>query len=503
MARRLRSYVSPNVFVHVPWVSEAEEDKRRPGRQPSEADNSQADRVEDDRDTRHDSDSGFRKSQPKQCASPVASAKPRLRLLFFIPGNPGLIGYYRPFMSLLVKDLARHEQRSGDGRDKMETMVVGMSLGGFEVGSYDSPSMQWKIEVESEEVGALKSGSSGSTQNACGAEEDDLFYPSTSSYRPREDKKKELFSLRNQIELSYARLEFLIHKIQEDRKHLFRVNGRENEDGSKPIEVILAGHSVGAYICLELVRLWHERCHAQSPSSKQPAWKPSTCILLTPTIQDIHLSPSGVVATPLLTNFSFLPSLAQILVRSVLLKVLPTTLFTSLVSRVTGMKQGSHGLEATLAFLNSEQGVEQALYMAGWEMKEIRTDKWGEEVWGASHDEVFSSNADGRREYSSPTLFFWFAKEDHWVANVTKEAVLQSRASDVEVVRDHIAKAIEPVGIEKFEETRIDEEQQAEFSRPSPSIHIQESDGLVHAWCLQQSEVVARQVGAWLKDLGN
>jgi hypothetical protein len=151
-----------------------------------------------------------------------------------------------------------------------------------------------------------------------------------------------------------------------------------------------------------------------------------------------------------------------------------------------------------LAFLRSERGVEQALYMAGWEMKEIRADKWGQEVWGAS-DDIFSPDVGGRRESGNPRLFFWFAKEDQWVADVTKKAIVNSGASGAVVERDHVSKPVQEAELHQIAEARIKGGQRGDLVRRDPRIRIQESEGLVHAWCLGQSEIVARRVVRWLE----
>ena len=39
------------------------------------------------------------------------------------------------------------------------------------------------------------------------------------------------------------------------------------------------------------------------------------------------------------------------------------------------------------------------------------------------------------------------------------------------------------------------------FDLKRPKIRVQESEGLVHAWCLRQSEVVAERVGRWLREV--
>jgi hypothetical protein len=165
------------------------------------------------------------------------------------------------------------------------------------------------------------------------------------------------------------------------------------------------------------------------------------------------------------------------------------------------MQPGSHGLEATLAFLKSENGVEQALHMANWEMKEIRMNRWGKEVWGASHGETSAAAAE-EEKHTSPRLFFWFTKEDHWVADITREAIMETHAPGAVVQRHHVA---EPAGRAEFEGTVVqgNDSKETPCAVDSPTIRILESDGLLHAWCLGQSEIVAKGIGQWLEEVWN
>jgi hypothetical protein len=146
------------------------------------------------------------------------------------------------------------------------------------------------------------------------------------------------------------------------------------------------------------------------------------------------------------------------------------------------MKEGGHGLETTVQFLRSGLGVKQALFLAGWELREIRTDRWGDEVWGVTPEGGGDNNDRGAREETrSPALYFWFAKEDHWVANVTRDEILSKRGEK----KDHQTTGQETEG----------------RTRHRPRILVDDGDGLVHAWCLDQSEMVAERVGDWLEEV--
>jgi pimeloyl-ACP methyl ester carboxylesterase len=403
-----------------------------------------------------------------------------LTLVFFITGNPGLIAYYHPFLSLLVERLKKRKEA------ERPVVVAGFSLGGF-----DAKPSRWATTGANSSSGNDDRYQSTDGDAIAGDEEmiQEILYPPLRSRQASDDYNDDrIYTLREQIELTYARLEALVARLRLQ----FRRDNYDLDDESelKPVKVVLTGHSVGTYIALELVRLWHER-EMQHPAFEMergrekeengPSWMISSCILLTPTIVDLHMSPSGRIATPLLTSIpvlsAYLPDLAHGLLHSVLVRGLPSKWMASLVARVTGMHVGSHGFDATMAFLTSRSGVRQALTMAAAELKEIRADQWGAEVWGAAVDEeegdttrVIKASGSTRRR---PRLYLWFAKEDHWVADITREEILRSK-----------------VGTEG-----------ENGGRTRPTIVIDETAGLVHAWCLEQSDMVAERVGEWLEEI--
>lgn len=53
------------------------------------------------------------------------------------------------------------------------------------------------------------------------------------------------------------------------------------------------------------------------------------------------------------------------------------------------------------------------------EMKEITTDKWDAEVWGAVHPSPTS--------IPRARLFFYFGEDDHWVADHTRDDLMRMR----------------------------------------------------------------------------
>lgn len=397
---------------------------------------------------------------PENPTSPSTNTQPQspetLTLLFFIPGNPGLIEYYTPFLTLLIK---KSEEWSQKGKN---LGVVGFSLGGFEA-PIPSPSIYERSGIP------IAPGSGWTVRNEAEEESLGLLYPSDTTRR----KARGTYTLKEQIALTHGRILGFIERLQ-------------RREGPVEVEVILAGHSVGAYIALEVVKLHHER-YRQHPDFAHEFTIVST-ILLTPTIINIAHSPSGRIATPLLSYLPFLPTLLQ-LGASGLTGTLPKSWMRGLVRRITGMKDDAV-VNVTASFLERSGAVRQALDMAGWEMREIGVGSWEEAVWGVvegaekegsmadgkegeeavggeTNTDDGDGNANGTVEVSwrPPFHHFLFAKEDHWVADETRETIVSSMNGRAKILVDD-----------------------GEL-------------GLVHAWCLEQSEMVARIVSGWIEEV--
>lgn len=496
----VRSHVSPDVFLHVPASLALAGEEARTNIPPTTA------------------------TTPTTTPT-TTTATTVLNVVFFITGNPGLIAYYHPFLAGLVRGFSS------------PVVVAGFSLGGFEVEDWFGPGGT-AAGAEAvrrggggggrEESMVGRSGKSTESESESVDDDEDeqererereslrdlLFLDPTSltassseaiGARRRISPSQKIYTLTEQIELCYARLENLVTRLREQYKvsqGLGRGDTTKTRTGGLNIKVTLVGHSVGAYIALELVRIWYERRRLAlngpeslpSPTTTTTtttAWTIPSAILLTPTIQDLHLSSSGRVASPLLTYMPFLPGLAHGLVQDVLVKLLPASWLETLVRRFTGMQAGSHGLVATVAFLRSRRGVRQALEMARLELREIRGDSWGEEVWGVVGGGADEESRPGMKGLSpSPRLYFWFAKQDHWVADVTREEILKTRAIDGFVEREDDLGHGDGIG-------------SVDHDGRTPRIRIDETDGLVHAWCLTQSELVTRRVSGWLQELWN
>ena len=59
--------------------------------------------------------------------------------------------------------------------------------------------------------------------------------------------------------------------------------------------------------------------------------------------------------------------------------------------------------------------------MAADEMREIAQDRFSQEIWGSTAPEAIEMTA-------RPSLFFYFGSQDHWVANETRDALINARA---------------------------------------------------------------------------
>ena len=150
-------------------------------------------------------------------------------LIYMITGNPGLITYYQPFLSTLHTLL-----QSSPASQSANFYICGYSLAGFETSL---------------------AGDGQTPQSPVG--------------------------LREQIDDTEDQLYFHIDTHQ-----------RSSAAHGRPLKVILMGHSVGAYILLELIQ--H---HKTKVDSGREDFDLIGGILLFPTITHIAKSPSGMVAS--------------------------------------------------------------------------------------------------------------------------------------------------------------------------------------------------------------
>lgn len=300
-------------------------------------------------------------------------------LIFFITGNPALIEYYTPFLKYLHSLLSSSIQ-------SYEIHIHAQSLPGFEIAADSDP------------------------------------YRNLNFKRPN--------GLLDQIQASFSALEAAILCCSESPPN---ANTGEVEEPT----IVLIGHSVGAYIALELL---HGQRFDTSPSAQgRPIpIKPNIAavICLFPTIVHIAKSRSGQIFTPL-SRIPYLPEIAANGAK-ILTTLLPENWLFGLMKSVTGMPPRAAAV--TTAFLKSAMGVRAAITMARDEMKMITADKWDEEIWDAAKKEE-----KGERRHK---LFFYFGDDDHWVADRTRDDLIAARGKNGDGENDDWAPVMEIDGFE-------------------------------------------------------
>lgn len=345
----------------------------------------------------------------------------RHTLIYFIPGNPGLIDYYAPFLAHLRE-------------------LLDSSSSSF------SPSTQFHIYG----------------QDLAGFSDDDGHEPFTSSRKP--------FDLEYQIQLALKTVEAL---------RVVEADGSSSGDRYYE-EIILMGHSVGSYIALQLchralLRLRQEREHNPQHhlTSSHHHHKLNTAILLFPTIVHIARSPSG----KRLDTLRRIPGLGANAYRiaRLFLAFWPRGALQWFARAVMGFP--IHAAEATTKWLGSRgsDGVWQALHMGMDEMQVIGEDVWDEELWGVEREAEAEAEAqeteEGQQQQQggqapTPRFYFFFGKNDHWVADHYRDVFIEKRSKQVERTR----------------------------------LVVDEGD-LPHAFCIRHSETVAEKVFTWVLEM--
>jgi pimeloyl-ACP methyl ester carboxylesterase len=163
---------------------------------------------------------------------PGKKAAARTYLIYFMPGNPGLIEYYRTYMTHLYGVLSR-----GGATDRsVEYQVYGRSFSGFEAGEHEL---------------------SANTNKYHG-------------YPP--------YGLQDQIRHAEDDVTDLVEELV--------------DYGAKDVRVILVGHSVGGYVALEVIR----RLRAHGIVGEDYATRIVGGVALFPTVAEIAKSESGMKA---------------------------------------------------------------------------------------------------------------------------------------------------------------------------------------------------------------
>ncbi|KAI1330180.1 hypothetical protein F5Y16DRAFT_364265 [Xylariaceae sp. FL0255] len=236
-----------------------------------------------------------------------------------------------------------------------------------------------------------------------------------------------------------------------------QINGRPFDD------IIMMGHSVGAYIALES---WHRVLKDPKLSSTLNL---TSGILLFPTIEYIARSSSGwklnaLRQTPIIgpNAYRVATGFLQLCTQNVLLWFVGTAL---------GMP--GPAADVTAKWLKSRDGVWQALHLGMDEMRVIGEDKWGEELWAIEKDadklhaeasSIPQKKADTDAPSTTrPKFYLFFGKRDNWVSDRLRDEFIRKREKQTRVILDE--------------------------------------GNLPHAFCLAHSEAVAEKVHGWICEM--
>lgn len=180
--------------------------------------------------------------------------------------------------------------------------------------------------------------------------------------------------------------------------------------------VILTGHSIGAYVAVEIF----DR-HLRNPGGA-PSLRLRHGFLLFPTIASIGQSPSGR-RMQLLRRVPTLEARAPAYAR-LLLGVVPASALRWLLETVMGFS--ARAADVAAEWLKSRDGVRQALHMGISELDCVGEDGWNEELWAAATaEDVGPGNDDGHVQ--TPRFFFFYGKNDGWVADHVRDEFVRRR----------------------------------------------------------------------------
>ncbi|KAG6011952.1 hypothetical protein E4U54_007825 [Claviceps lovelessii] len=253
------------------------------------------------------------------------------------------------------------------------------------------------------------------------------------------------------------------------------VASRRTSSGTPYDFVILMGHSIGAYICVEIFhRHMHEHSrthtHTHTPYPGPQTLRLRHGFLLFPTIACLARSTAGIR----LNRLRSLPTMETYLVRyaKALLWLVPRPGLRWILANLMGFSRRTAGL--TAEWLKSRDGVFQALHMAKSELDTIMEDTWDDGLWEAASEPVSSSRSSSpcARSAGAPRFFIFYGREDHWVANHVRDEFIERRRR---------------AGEKAAVETRI---------------MVDEGD-IPHAFCVREdtSWMIARKVHAWVEQI--
>lgn len=184
------------------------------------------------------------------------------------------------------------------------------------------------------------------------------------------------------------------------------VAARKTQD--RPYDfVILMGHSVGAYIAVEI---FHR--HMKQRATRAPHLELQHGFLLFPTLTDIALSSSGKHMASLM-RFTLFEANAHICAKAIL-SLIPENAIRWIVKNV--MRFNAHAAAVVSGWLKSRDGVWQAIHLGKSELRTICAEKWEDELWEVTE-----------RSATTPKFFMFYARQDHWVADHARDAFIEKR----------------------------------------------------------------------------
>lgn len=120
-----------------------------------------------------------------------------------------------------------------------------------------------------------------------------------------------------------------------------------------------------------------------------------------------------------------------------------------------------HCKSLTKKFLCGGAALIKCRYMTKYELREIASDKWDDELWGvSSKPDSLQDNASGPVTIDTPKLYFYWGENDPWVDNRTRDGLIATRGR------------------------RLDEA--GDETKPHMEIDTQ---GMPHAFCISESYV--------------
>ncbi|KAH6889716.1 hypothetical protein B0T10DRAFT_39262 [Thelonectria olida] len=186
---------------------------------------------------------------------------------------------------------------------------------------------------------------------------------------------------------------------------------RVGGEGGRPYDyVVLMGHSVGSFISVEI---FHR--HMKDPE-RAPHLSLRFGFLLFPTLTHIGKSPSGTRIESFRRVLPLLDNIAHTGAR-LILGAFPMGTLRWIVNKMMGFTPLT--ADVTARWLKSRDGVHQAIHLGLSELEMIREEKWEEELWEVTEEH------DDERE--TPKFWMFYGREDHWVANWARDALIEKR----------------------------------------------------------------------------